>query len=192
VKIFELVFYLLIFLSVLTIVAIIRAFSSGRHRRTGWALLRTWLVLAGFYAAILISTSLALSIRVLPVGEAQYSGDWSISVESLRRMPHDLDEDYFVDFQLYDKSNAALRGPNGLVVYLLDENGTRYNPAPSPESPGFDVLIQPWKKITTTRKFVLPTNLNRVEVVIVREGFRRDWFIIGRSPFDGHTVVQLQ
>jgi hypothetical protein len=44
----------------------------------------------------------------------------------------------------------------------------------------------------TTRKFVLPTNLNRIELVIAREGLQRGWFIIGRHPFDGRTVVQLQ
>lgn len=191
-SIFELIFYVLIFLTVLMIVAAIRAFRTRRWRRTGLALLRIWLVMVGFYAAILISTTLAMSVRVLPVDEAQYSGDWSIAVASLRRVPRDLDEDYFVDFQLYNRSNTALRGPTGLSVYLLDERGTRYNPAPLAGNPAFDVLLQPWKKITTTRRFAMPTNLNRVEVVIVREGFRLGWFIIGRRPFDGHTVVQLQ
>lgn len=191
-SIFEVLFCLLICFSVLVIAAVIHSFASRRRRRKGWMLLRIWLIVVAAYAAILISASLALPIRVLPVGEAQFSGDWSIAVASLRRVPHDLDEDYFVDFQLYNRSNAVLRGPLGLSVYLLDENGTRYNPAPAPSGPRFDVAIQPWKKVTTTRRFVMPTNLNRIEVVIVQAGLRLGWFIIGRIPFDGHTVVQLQ
>jgi hypothetical protein len=59
-------------------------------------------------------------------------------------------------------------------------------------TPPFDVEINPGKSITVTRKFVLPSNLNRVELLAVREGFRLAWFVIGRSPFDGKTVVQLQ
>jgi hypothetical protein len=38
----------------------------------------------------------------------------------------------------------------------------------------------------------MPTNLNRVELVIVREGFRLEWFLIGRTEFDGRTVIMLQ
>ncbi len=38
----------------------------------------------------------------------------------------------------------------------------------------------------------MPSNLNRVELVIAREGVRLGWFLIGRSEFDGRTVIVLQ
>jgi hypothetical protein len=186
----ELVFYALVLISVPIIISIIRSFAR-RRSRAGWMMLRMYLLVIAVYAVVLISTSLALPIRVLPVGEPQYSGDWSITADSPRRLPHGLDEDYEVDFLLDNRSAKPVHGPSELTVYLVDENGVRYNAEPEPSSPPFDAWIQPGKQPITTRKFVLPTNLNRIELVIAREGFRLGWFIIGRYPFDGRTVVQL-
>ena len=188
---FNILFYFLLFLSALFLLSIVMSLSDGR-RRSAWTTLRIYLVIVAIYSAILLSTTLAMPIRTLPMGEAQYSGDWSIAPTSFRRLPHELDEDYEVDFRMSDHGSAPLRGPSGLFVYLLSEDGTRYDPAPKPSDPPFDVLIRPGKSAITTRKFVLPTNLNRVELVISQRGLRLSWFVIGRSPFDGRTAILLQ
>jgi hypothetical protein len=153
---------------------------------------RIYLVLVAIYGIVLLATTLAMPIRTLQINEPQFSGDWSITPTNLRRVPHDLDEDYEVDFRLANRSSADLSGPKGLIVYLLSEDGTRYNPIAMPGEPRFDVPVKPRKAITTTRRFVMPTNLNRVELVMVREGLRLGWFLIGRSEFDGRTVIMLQ
>ena len=154
--------------------------------------LRVYLVIVAIYAAFLTATTLALPIQVLTANEAQYNGDWSIAVASIRRVPHDVDEDYELDFRLSNRGAKIARGNSHLVVYLLTEDGTRVNPAPEPSTPPFDVEIKPGKSVITTRKFVMATNLNRLQLVVTRTGFRWDWFILGRHPLDGRTVVQIQ
>jgi hypothetical protein len=188
---FDLVFYFLAGLGVLILASVINSLIGGR-RRSAWMTLRVYLIVVAIYAAFLVATTLALPIQVLTANETQYSGDWSIAVASMRRIPHDLDEDYELDFRLSNRGSKVLHGDSHLTVYLLTEDGTRVNPAPEPSAPRFDVEIQPGKSVTTTRKFVMATNLNRLELVVTRAGFRWDWFVVGRHPLDGRTVVQIQ
>jgi len=190
-SVFDLLFYYMAGLAFLVIASIIHSLIRGK-RRSAWRTLRVYLILVAIYTAILMATTLALPIQVLTASEMQYSGDWSIAVASIRRIPHDLDEDYELDFRLSNRGAKVIRGDSNIVVYLLSEDGTRYNPAAEPSRPPFDVEIKPGKSVTTTRKFVMPTNLNRLELVVTRGGFRLGWFIIGRHPLDGHTVVQIQ
>jgi len=190
-SVFDLLFYYMAGLAFLVIASIIHSLIRGK-RRSAWRTLRVYLILVAIYTAILMATTLALPIQVLTASEMQYSGDWSIAVASIRRIPHDLDEDYELDFRLSNRGTKVVRGDSHLVVYLLTEDGTRYNPAPEPSTPPFDVEIKPGKSVTTTRKFVLPTNVNRLQLVVTRTGFRPGWFIVGRQPLDGRTVVQLQ
>lgn len=164
------------------------------HRgHAAWRTLRVYLVLIAIYGAALVGTMFALPVEYLPVTEAQFDGDWSIQVASLRRIPHDLDENYEVDFRLGNRGSQPINGPKDLVAYLLTQDGTRYDAiAKLTTTPPFDVTVNPRRPVTVTRTYILPSNLNRVELVIQRTGFRLSWFVIGRSPLDGHTVVVLQ
>ena len=185
------VFYFFAFISVIIIASIVNSLAH-RRPRSAFMTFRIYLVLVAIYGTVLVAVTLALPIRTLPMNESQFSGDWSITPVSVRRMPHDLDETYEIDFRLANRSNSDLSGPKGLIVYLLSEDGTRYNPISTPSQPPFSVSVKPRKGITTTRTFIMPTNLNRVELVMAREGFRLGWFLIGRSEFDGRTVILVQ
>jgi hypothetical protein len=185
------VFYFFTFISAIIVASIINSLVH-RRPRSAFMTFRIYLVMVAIYGAVMLATTLALPIRSEPINEPQSSGDWSITPTNVRRVPHDLDEDYEVDFRLANRSNTVLSGPKGLIAYLLTEDGTRYNAVAAPSEPRFDVPVKPGKAITTTRRFVMPTNLNRVELVLVREGFRLGWFLIGRSEFDGRTVILLQ
>ena len=187
----KIVFFLLLALSVPIIASIVNSLVGGR-RRSAWMTLRVYLILVAVYATFLLATTLALPIQVLSAYEAQYSGDWSIAVTSIRRVPHDLDETYELDFRMTNHGTQAINGEKNLVAYVLTEDGTRYDVSPKPSKPPFDVQIKPGKSITTTRRFVLPTNQNRLELVLVHKGFRLGWLLIGRFPFDGRTVILLQ
>lgn len=184
-------FYIVAAFGLLVLASVTRSLIVGRVR-SAWKTLRVYLVIVAVYGAFLLATTLAMPIQVLGATEAQYSGDWSIAVASIRRTPHDLDEDYELDFRLTNRGSKTIRGDSHVAVYLLTEDGARVNPAPQPSTPPFDVEIKPGKSVTTTRRFVMPTNLNRIELVIIREGFRLGWFVAGRHPLDGHTVVQIQ
>lgn len=190
-SLFRLLSYFFVLLSIAALASIARNMVRGK-RRSAFMTLRVYLMVVAVYFAVLLATTLALPIQVLTVGDPQFSGDWSITVESVRRVPHDPDEDYEVDFRLSNHGARPIHGEKGLIAYLVGENGTRYSAASQPSSPAFDAVVNPGKSIRTTRKFVLPTNLNRVELVLARGGPRLGWFIIGRTPFDGRTVVHLQ
>lgn len=187
----EVVFYFVALLCALFILSIVRSLMSGR-KKSALMTLRVFLVFAGIYGAFLLATTLAMPLQILPMMDAQYSGDWSISVASMRRVPHDLDEDYEIDFRMTNRGTKALSGVSNLTAYLVSENGTRYDAAPDSSAVPFDTVIQPGKWAVTTRRFVLPTNLNRVELVLARTGLHIGSFVVGRTPFDGHTVIQLQ
>lgn len=171
--------------------SIIRSMLNRRYR-SAWMTLRVYLILVGIYTTVLVATTLALPLEMLPANDTLISGDWTIGVVSMRRFPHGLDEDYELDFRMGNRSKVPINGEKNLIVYLLTEDATRYDPLPEPSTPPFDTTIKPGRYVITTRKFVLPTNLNRVELVIVKKGFRLGWFTIGRYPFDGHTVIVLQ
>jgi hypothetical protein len=188
---FELLFRFLVLFSILSVATIIFTVTPGMRRRA-WIVLRAYLVFVALYAGALIAITLATPVQVLVMGDAQYMDDWSITVTGLRRVPHDPVEDYKVDFQLSNRGRSTINGPADLVVYLLTDDGTRYEAAPDPADPRFDAPIKPGKSTITARTFVLPANQNRVELVIARQGFRLGWFIIGRTPLDGRTVVHLQ
>ncbi len=187
----EIVFYIVVALGLLMVLSVIRSLKDGRGR-SAWMTIRLFLILVGIYGAVLMATTLGLPLQTLPVGDTQYGGDWSISVVSMRRLPHDLDEDYEIDFRMGNRALKPIQGVKGLIAYLVSEDGTRYDAAPEPSTPPFDTIVNPGKWVTTTRKFVLPQNLNRVELVLTRTGPRLGMFLIGRYPFDGHTVIQLQ
>lgn len=189
----RLVFYFLVLFSIPILGSVVRSAVRGKLR-DAFMMLRVYLVVVAVYATVLLATTLSIPIQLLTVGEPQFSGDWSIAVRGIRRFPHDQDENYEVDFQLSNRGTKPIHGQSRLIVYLLTEDGTRFNPNPvsDPSTPPFDALVNPGKSITTTRIFVMPTNLNRIELVIARQGFRLDWFVIGRTPFDGRTVVKLQ
>lgn len=184
-------FYALLFLGVVAIASGLREARRSSSRNV-WLGLRVYLVVVAIYATFLLATTLAIPVQVLPLNETQYSGNWSITVASLRRFPHDLDENFELDFRLGNRGSVPIHGDSNLVAYLLGEDGTRYNPVPDPSMPGFDAVIPPGKYVITTRKYVLPSNLNRIQLVVAHQGFRLSWFVIGRTPLDGHTALTVQ
>jgi hypothetical protein len=186
-------FVLLLFalFSTLSLISVVSSLWRGR-RRSAFRTLRLYLFVFALYGVFLLATTFALPLQVIPQNDPQHAGDWSIAVSSVRRLPHDLDETYEIDFRLSNRGNHVLRGDKTLIVYLLGDDGTRYNPLSQPSTPPFDVPVPPGKFVATTRNFVLPTNLSRVQLVVKRDGFQLDWFVIGRTPLDGHTLVTIQ
>lgn len=141
-NVFEALFFVFALLGVLVVASMANSLRRGK-RRSAWMTLRVYLILAVPYLVVVVATTLALPIQVLPANGIQYSGDWSIAVASLRRVPHDLDEDYEVDFRLGNRGSRPIHGEKRLVAYLVSEDGTRYNAAREPSTPPFDVGIRP-------------------------------------------------
>ncbi len=189
--VFRGIFFAFALFTVLFLVSVTRSLLQRRKRAAGRSV-RVYALIASLYGVFLVTTTLSLPLQIIPITDPQFAGDWSIGVDSIRRTPHDLDEDYELDFRMGNRGTKVLHGDSSLIVYLLSENGTRYDPWPKPNKPGFDVDVKPGKHVTTTRRFSLPSNQGRLQLMIKREGFQWTWFVIGRTPFDGHAVVTIQ
>jgi hypothetical protein len=189
---FTILFFIVAGLGLLVLASVINSLVSHRSH----AALRTlgfYLVIVAVYAAAVVGTMLAMPLEYIPANGTVYDGDWSIQVASLRRIPHDLDENYELDFRLGNRGSRPISGPKDLVAYLLTQDGTRYDVVSKlTTTPAFDVTVNPRRPVTVTRTYILPSNLNRIELVLQKTGFRLSWFVIGRSPLDGHTVIVLQ
>lgn len=188
---FEVVFWICIGLSVPILIGIFAAFLSGRYR-TGWATLRVYVLCVVVYAAVLEGTSaIAVPYQVLGVSDTMYDGDWGVGVNSVRRTPHDLDEDYEIDLRLMNRGKKPIAGDPRLIAFLQQEDGTRYDGMAEPGMPPLSTTVGPGKTVFTTFKYSLPTNLNRVRFNVAYKGFHLGQLIIGRTPFDGRTVIQI-
>jgi hypothetical protein len=185
----KIVFYILIGFGVLLIASMIRSLLEKRYR-SALMTLRVYLVLVAIYTTVLVATTLALPLTTLPSTAVMVKGDWTIDATSLRRTPRGNQEDFEIDFRMTNRGKTPVRGED-LTAYLLDGRGVRYDPAPQPSDPPFTVEIQPGRYLYTTRKFVLPAGKDRIELVLKENGFRWEWLMIGRYPFDGRTVIVL-
>ena len=105
--VFKILFYLVAALFVPILASIINSLVGGRTR-SAWMTLRVYLVVIAIYAAALEAVTLATPVEMLPANAVQFSGDWTISVLSLRRVPHGLDEDYEIDFRMGNRGTSPV------------------------------------------------------------------------------------
>ena len=188
-NVFELLFYFCLLASTVILSSIVTVAVRGRFR-DAWMTFRVYAVFAILYMVVLLATKFTLPVGFVAINVPQFSGDWSITVEGIRRYPHDHEEYFEVDFSVANLGTRAYQ-EKGLIVYLSDENETRYDPGSDPSSPPFDVLLKPGQKVSTMRKFDVPPNLQRLNLFVVREGLHLGWFVIGRAPFDSRTAVHI-
>lgn len=187
-KIFEMVFGFFLLITVVILSAAVAEAWHGKRRAAGIRLAMYGVLLCIYMATLMIS-KFTLPVNILTVGERQYSGDWSLGVEGQRRYPLDREEYFEVDFSVSNVAGSDHR-ETGLVVYMVDENGVHHRPSES-TGPSFDVLVKPGQKVSMTRTFHVPSNVQRLNLFVVREGFHVGWFVIGRASFDGRTAVHI-
>ena len=184
-SIFDLLFICVVLGSLITLVSVVIAAATGKRRRA-WVLLRAWGIFIVLYLGTSVAVRLTLPVRVLAVGDPQCSDDWCITVAAVRTSG----TEYNVDLRLTSRARRVAQREKGLVVYLTDEQGRRYNPIPDPSAIPLDVQLQAGESVMTTRKFNLPENPGPLDFVVGRDGFGMGWLIIGRSPFT-RTVVRI-
>lgn len=153
-------------------------------------------VCAVVYLGIVVLVSLFWPRRVLQVGEPRCFYEWCIAVEGVHRTPGNAGVSYVVNLRLSSSARVAQRNRN-VIVYLTDDRGRRYDPAPAdaaaPAVP-IDALLQPGESIEATRVFDLPADAQQVGLVIARHegGFPIGWFIIGEEAwFRKPAIVYL-
>lgn len=187
--IFDLLFILVVLASVVTLLTAVINLLRGRWQQALRLLAQGGVCLA-IYLGVVIVVSLVSPQRVLGLGEDRCSDDWCIAVDDIAQSTSPSGAECVVTFRMLPQRE------NGVVVYLVDEKGRRYEAAPNPSAAPFNVVLQPGQAITTIRRFNVSGESGKLGVVVAREGSNSipGRFIIGddASLFHKPTIVRVQ
>jgi len=157
------------------------------------ALLRTWAFCAAVYFAIVIGASLFWPRTELRLGQPRCFDDWCIAVEKASRQEAQGGVSYRVTLRLSSTALRVTQRENNVVVYLGDQRGRRYDPAPDLSAVAMNVQLAPQETVLTTRSFRVPADARELGLVIDHEGgFPIGWFIVGYETwFHKPAIVRL-
>jgi hypothetical protein len=191
--IFDLVFILVVLSTAAALVGVTLTFLLGRSRLATRLLTALGAGLA-LYLCIVVVVSLLSPQRVLALKEKRCFDDWCIAVDDITPSASTSGAEYTVSLQL---SSRALRTPqreNGMVVYLVDGHGYRFDPLADPAEVPFTVLLQPGESVTATRVFDVSGASGPLNLVVEHAGSRRfpGIFIIGDDSSLLHKPVVVR
>ncbi len=191
--VFDLLFILLFFLTVFSLLAA-TWFAFHHEPSRARKILTSILAGATVYFAIVIVVSLTSSPRVLRVGDCQWSDDMCFSIEGYQLLPRKTGTEYRVEMKIANQGRGRSQRENNLVMYLTDEQGRRFNPLTDGSEIPFNILLEPQESAVASRSYVLPENDSGVGAVITHEGgFPIRWLIIGYDAwFRQPPVVPLR
>jgi hypothetical protein len=177
--IFDLLFIALFLTAAGTSVAAVVAAVRGR-RATARVLVRRLALSTAAYLGAVAIVSVASPRRFVDVGENQCSDDWCIAVTGVRRTPGLGEVAYEVTFRISSRARRVAQRERGVVVYLEDGRGRRYDADPRVADAPFDVRLEPLQQVTTTRAFTVPADAPAVGLVV--------WRTSG-MPFPGCCII---
>jgi len=156
-------------------------------------LLRRWCICAGAYLGLVVLSSVFWPRTVLEVGERRCFDDWCIAVENASRQEAPGGVSYRVTLRLSSSALRVTQRENSVVVYLADQRGRRYDPAPDPSAVAMNVQLAPQESVAAIRSFAVPANARELGLVIDHEGgFPIGWFILGYETwFHKPAIVWL-
>jgi hypothetical protein len=192
VSLFDLLFIVLFLAAVVTLLIAASFAIRGRGARA-IALLRRLCICAGVYFGIIAVTSIFLPRTVLHVGDPRCFDDWCIAVDNASRQLAGDHAAYTVTLRLFSTARRVSQREKDVAVYLVDDRGRRYDPAPSQSDVPFSVQLGPQESVKSTRVFDVPADAHSPGVVIAHEGgFPIGWFIIGYETwFRKPAIVRL-
>jgi hypothetical protein len=116
-----------------------------------------------------------------------------MTVENVSRKPINAGAAYSVTLRLSSRARRVSQRENGVVVYLTDDRGRRYELIPEASAVPLNVLLRPQESIIATRVFELPADVHEVGLILThRGGFPIGWFIIGYETwFRKPTIVRF-
>src|SRR6266545_1013271 len=167
--IFDLIFILVFLTSVVTLIRILYL-GLQKRRDKAWRLTKYVGLFLGIYLGIVLTVSLAMPQRTLKVGDQECYDDWCIAVEHAERSNAPTSAAYTVTLRLSSRARRVAQRENGVVVYLMDADGHRYDPVPDQSATPLNVLLQPQQSVVTTRVFTIPANVQVRGLAIVHEG----------------------
>ena len=191
-SVYDLLFIVVFFASVATLFAAAFSLIRGRGARAA-GILRGYAICACVYLGIVALVSLCGARRVLNVGDPRCFDDWCIAVENVSRKPVPAGLSYIVTLQISSRARRVSQRENGVVIYLTDDRGSRYDPTPDKSAVPTDVLLGPQESIAATRVFEVPADAHEIGLVVAHEGgFPIGWLIIGYETwFRKPSIVRL-
>jgi hypothetical protein len=176
--IFDLIFILSLFGTILSLAWAVRLAFQHHLKRSRRILARVF-VCAAAYFTVVIGVSLFSPRRVMKSGDQQCFDDVCVSVDGFTRVTQGTVAKYELRIRLSSRARGAAQRENNLVVYLTDRQKRRYDPVANSTYTAFNILLQPQESILAVREFLVPCDTNDVSVVITHEGgFPIGWFII--------------
>ncbi|MGD0403480.1 MAG: hypothetical protein ABSB66_09795 [Candidatus Acidiferrales bacterium] len=177
--IFDLIFILLFFVMLGSLLWAAACAVRGQFSRAGRILIRI-AACAALYMAIVIVASAILPRRTVNLRETQCFDDYCATVDSFRRIPQSVAVEYSVDLRLSNRARRGSEREKNLVMYLIDARGRRYDPEGDKSSAPYTVLLAPQESAVVTRSYLLPNDAGEVGAVVTHEGgFPIGWLIIG-------------
>jgi len=195
-SVFDLLFLLALLASVVTlVVAAVSAIRGQRPRAL--RILRLYGACAAGYLASGMAVSFLRPQRIIPVGEPWCFDDWCLTVEKVSRTPAMAQVSYQVGLRISSRARRVTQRAKGAWIYLIDDRGRIYPPAPDASVIPLDVLLQPGESVTTSRVFEIPSGVRRLGLVTGHGGpycGTMDILIIGASGclFKKPSMIRIE
>jgi hypothetical protein len=186
-NIFELLFIFLFLVSLVTLASAGGLLVFGR-RSAAVRVIRRFSVCLVAYLVVVLLSSLLASRKELEPGEPLCFDDWCITVLGVESSKA---QEYVVTASLSSRARRAPQRETGVVLYLTDSSGVRYDSVDSGDDQPFDVRLLPNESVEVSRTYRLPPGTTPAGVVIAHEGgFPISWLIIGEGPFRPPPIVR--
>ncbi len=190
-SVFELLFILLFLFSIVLLLVTGGLFVAGRRSRAV-KLLKWWASGVGVYFAVVLIVSSLMPRQTVAMGEELRYDDWCIAPESVGLTTAGIESIYTARLRLISRARRITQREHGVVVYLTDANGTRFDPRPDPADIPISVPLGPGDSVDISRTFSLPAGDPPTGLVIAHEGgFQMGWLMIGQGPFRQPPIVPL-
>jgi hypothetical protein len=121
------ILFILLFVAVVGSLLYALAAAATGHRSTAGKLLRRLAATVLAYLAVVYVVAVLSSGRVLALDENKCSDDWCIAVSGVREGSDSSARMYDVTFRLSSRARRISQRERGVVVYMRDANGHRYD-----------------------------------------------------------------
>ena len=163
-SIFDLVFLASALATAIVIVTLLIALVRGRWttvRRLGIG----WLAFAATYVVISLAVSYLRPQRIVSVGDPWCFDDWCLTAQKVTILPGSRDSRYQVEMQISSHARRVTQRAKGAWIYLIDEDGHRYDPKPDSSQAPLDVVLGPQQSVLTSRDFEVPNRVHTVGLI---------------------------
>lgn len=150
----SMVFFLVIVISALMLVAALMALA-GREFRFAGRVLKWWSTGFAAYTALTIAVSLLLPQKVVNPGQSYCVDSWCIGIQNVAKTAAGPNVVYKADVRIFSDLNRGTTSAKGASLYLLDERGRRFPMVPDPSVTPFDTELSPKQSVDTTLTFLV-------------------------------------